>query len=128
MIIFRSFRNGDDEVGLYFCSCSFAFYFVRNRVKNFILVICTFVDVFIGLNPLHLKEKYRKWTSVFRVRFWMFFHKTKQNFVINPNDDLKNRCHSKTILVSIIVRINLFYLNFLCSYIILLVDSGYYLI
>ena len=96
MIIFQDFQNGDCEFGLYFCSSSFAFCFVRRRVKN-LNFLYIFLDILVGLTLLHLNKKYRKRADIFWVKTWMFSHKT-QNFLTNDNGNLQNRCHSKIVL------------------------------
>ena len=50
------------------------------------------LDIFVGLTPFHFNKKYRKGR-----------HLSGKNLVVfpqnsNPNDNLKNRCHSKIIL------------------------------
>ena len=83
-----------------FLLLSFVFCFVLQEVQleifHFLHIL---LDMLVGITLLHLNKKIQKINRhlVDKVKPLMFYHET-QNFSYNPNDNLKNRCHSKTFL------------------------------
>ena len=129
------------STSLFFLFFSFFLWKVELEILFFTYFIrhtCWFLqillDIHVGLTPLHL-NKNRKWAEIFWVKTLMFFHNTLSTKMLltNPNDNLRNRCLSKTIFGNTVFQL-LFELTFFLKLSWLLNgsirsdDSGYHFI
>ena len=74
---FKEFKKWQLWSWIIFCSSYFVFFFFALcKVESKMSFSIYF---FIGLTPVHLNKKCRKWIDIFWVKIWVFSHKT-QNF------------------------------------------------